>query len=86
MPFVTTGEMMKQAQAGAYAIGAFNAENLEMVQAIIAAAEAENASVIIQTIFQISADRDAGRYPADLDPRRLYEFRNVHGRRLAFEA
>ena len=49
MPFVTTGEMMKQAQAGAYAVGAFNAENLEMVQAIIAAAEAEKAPVIIQT-------------------------------------
>ncbi len=49
MPFVTTGEMMKQAQAGVYAVGAFNAENLEMVQAIIAAAEAENAPVIIQT-------------------------------------
>ena len=49
MPFVTTGEMMKQAQAGAYAVGAFNAENLEMVQAILAAAEAENAPVIIQT-------------------------------------
>ena len=49
MPFVTTGEMMKQAQAGVYAVGAFNAENLEMVQAIIAAAEAEKAPVIIQT-------------------------------------
>ena len=43
MPFVTTGEMMKKAQAGGYAIGAFNAENLEMVQAIIAAAEAGRA-------------------------------------------
>ena len=49
MPFVTTCEMMKQAQAGGYAIGAFNAENLEMVQAIITAAEVEKAPVIIQT-------------------------------------
>ena len=49
MPFVTTGEMLKMAQAGGYAVGAFNAENLEMVQAILAAAEAENAPVIIQT-------------------------------------
>ena len=49
MPFVTTGEMLKKAQKDGYAIGAFNAENLEMVQAIIAAAEAENAPVIIQT-------------------------------------
>ena len=49
MPFTTTREMLKKAQAGNYAVGAFNAENLEMVQAIIAAAEAENAPVIIQT-------------------------------------
>ena len=49
MPFTTTHEMLKKAQAGNYAVGAFNAENLEMVQAIIAAAEAENAPVIIQT-------------------------------------
>ena len=49
MPFVTSGDMLKKAQEGGYAVGAFNAENLEMVQAIIAAAEAENAPVMIQT-------------------------------------
>ena len=49
MPFTTTHEMLKQAQAGGYAVGAFNAENLEMAQAIVAAAEEENAPVIIQT-------------------------------------
>ena len=49
MPFVTTREMLKKAQEGGYAIGAFNAENLEMAQAIIGAAEAEKAPVIIQT-------------------------------------
>ena len=49
MPFVTTAEMLKKAQAGGYAVGAFNAENMEMVQAIVAAAEAEHAPVIIQT-------------------------------------
>jgi len=49
MPFVSTKEMLKKAQEGAYAVGAFNAENMEMVQAIIAAAEAENAPVMIQT-------------------------------------
>ena len=49
MPFVTTREMLRQAQEGGYAVGAFNVENLEMVQAIIAAAETENAPVIIQT-------------------------------------
>ena len=49
MPFVTTKEMLKKAQEGAYAIGAFNAENMEMAQAIVWAAEKENAPVIIQT-------------------------------------
>ena len=49
MPFLTTKEMLKKAQEGAYAIGAFNAENMEMAQAIVWAAEKENAPVIIQT-------------------------------------
>ena len=49
MPFITTHEMLKKAQEGGWAVGAFNAENMEMVQAIIAAAEEENAPVIIQT-------------------------------------
>lgn len=49
MPLVTTEKMLKKAQAGHYAVGAFNAENMEMVQAIIAAAEELNAPAIIQT-------------------------------------
>lgn len=49
MPFVSTREMLKKAQQEKYAVGAFNAENMEMVQAIVAAAEAEHAPVIIQT-------------------------------------
>ena len=49
MPFVTTAEMLKKAQSEGYAVGAFNAENMEMVQAILSAAEAEQAPVILQT-------------------------------------
>lgn len=49
MPLTTTDIMLKKAQAGHYAVGAFNAENMEMIQAIIAAAEELNAPVIIQT-------------------------------------
>ena len=41
--------MLLKAQREGYAVGAFNAENLEMAQAIIAAAEAEASPVIIQT-------------------------------------
>jgi tagatose 1,6-diphosphate aldolase GatY/KbaY len=49
MPLTTTDVMLKKAQSGNYAVGAFNAENMEMVQAIIAAAEELDAPVIIQT-------------------------------------
>ena len=49
MPFVTTKEMLLQAQAEKYAVGAFNAENMEMVQAILQAAEEMRSPVIIQT-------------------------------------
>ena len=49
MSYVTTREMLKQALEGRYAIGAFNAENMEMVQAIIAGAEQMRAPVMIQT-------------------------------------
>lgn len=49
MSLVTTYEMMKQAQKGHYAIGAFNVENMEMVQAVIAAAEEMHSPVIMQT-------------------------------------
>ena len=47
--YVTTKEMLKAAQAGKYAIGAFNCENMEMAMAIVAAAEAQKAPVMLQT-------------------------------------
>lgn len=49
MSLVTSKEMLSRAQAEGYAIGAFNAENMEMVLAIVAAAEELRAPVIIQT-------------------------------------
>ncbi|MDE8682900.1 class II fructose-bisphosphate aldolase, partial [Blautia schinkii] len=39
MPLVTSKEMLSKDQKGGYAVGAFNAENIEMVKAIIQAAE-----------------------------------------------
>jgi len=48
MAFVTTKEMLKEAQKGRYGIGAFNANNMEIIQAIIEAAEEEKAPVILQ--------------------------------------
>ena len=49
MELITTKQILKQAQEGNYAIGAFNVENMEMVMAVISAAEEMNAPVIMQT-------------------------------------
>lgn len=48
MPLVTVAELLQKAEEGEYAVGAFNCNNMEIVQAIVAAAEAEQAPVIIQ--------------------------------------
>ncbi|MBC8531893.1 class II fructose-1,6-bisphosphate aldolase [Gehongia tenuis] len=48
MPLVTTKEMFKKAYEGGYAVGAFNVNNMEIVQAITEAAKEENAPVILQ--------------------------------------
>ena len=49
MALTTTVGMLRRAQEGRYAVGAFNVENMEMAQAIIAAAEELRAPVILQT-------------------------------------
>lgn len=49
MPLVDSKKMLTDARKGGYAVGAFNAENMEMVKAIIAAAEELKAPVMIQT-------------------------------------
>ncbi len=48
MPLVTTTEMFKKAYAGGYAIGAFNVNNMEIVQGITEAAKELNAPLILQ--------------------------------------
>ncbi len=48
MPLVTTKEMFKKAYDGGYAIGAFNVNNMEIVQGITEAARAEKAPLILQ--------------------------------------
>ena len=46
---VTSKELLLKAQEGGYAVGAFNVENMEMVQAVLASAEEFNSPVIMQT-------------------------------------
>jgi fructose-bisphosphate aldolase class II len=48
MPLVTTTEMFKKAYAGNYAVGAFNVNNMEIIQGIVDAAKAEKSPIILQ--------------------------------------
>jgi len=48
MPLVTTTEMFEKAYKGGYAIGAFNVNNMEIIQGIVEAATEENAPLILQ--------------------------------------
>ena len=48
MPLVSTTEMFEKAYKGGYAIGAFNVNNMEIVQGITEAAKEENAPIILQ--------------------------------------
>ena len=48
MPLVTTTDMFKKAYDGGYAIGAFNVNNMEIIQGITEAAKEVNAPLILQ--------------------------------------
>ncbi len=48
MPLVNTQEMFRKAYAGGYAVGAFNVNNMEIIQGITEAGKLENAPLILQ--------------------------------------
>lgn len=48
MALVSVNELLLKAEQEGYAVGAFNANNMEIVQAIVQAAERENSPVIMQ--------------------------------------
>lgn len=48
MPLVTTKKMFEDAYKGGYAVGAFNVNNMEIIQAIVDAAKEVNAPLILQ--------------------------------------
>ena len=64
MPLVTTKSMFERAYKEHFSVGAFNVENMEMMQAVIAAAEAENAPVILQTTPSTLKYADTSVYSA----------------------
>ena len=67
MPLVTSAEMFRKAYDGGYAIGAFNANNMEIVQAITEAAAEVKAPVILQ------ASAGARKYAKGVYLRKLVE-------------
>ena len=64
MALVTSKQMLLDAQRGGYAVGAFNVENMEMVQAVIAAAEEMRSPVMIQTTSGTLKYAEPGLYAA----------------------
>lgn len=48
MALVTTKEMFRKAYEGKYAIGAFNINNMEIIQGVVRAAKKQNSAVILQ--------------------------------------
>ena len=67
MPLVTTTEMFRKAYEEGYAIGAFNVNNMEIVQAITEAAAEVKAPVILQ------ASAGARKYAKSVYLRKLVE-------------
>ena len=49
MALVTSAQMLRDAKQGGYAVGAFNVENMEMIQAAVQTAEELRAPIILQT-------------------------------------
>ena len=48
MPLVTSAELFRKAYEGNYAVGAFNVNNMEIIQGIVDAAKEEKAPLILQ--------------------------------------
>ena len=48
MPIVNSKELLKKAYEGGYALGAFNVNNMEIIQGITEGAKLENAPLILQ--------------------------------------
>lgn len=67
MPLVTTTQMFEDAYKGKYAIGAFNVNNMEIIQGIVEAAKLEQSPLILQ----VSAG--ARKYASPIYLRKLVE-------------
>ena len=78
MPLVTSTEMFKKAYDGGYAIGAFNVNNMEIIQGITEAAKEENAPLILQ----VSAVIDGSHYSFEDNiaiTKQVVDYAHAHG-------
>lgn len=67
MPLVTSKEMLDNAYKGKYAVGAFNVNNMELIQGIVEAAKIERAPLILQV------SKGARKYANPIYLRKLVE-------------
>jgi len=74
MALVTTKEMFRKAYQGGYAIGAFNFNNMETVQAITEACREENAPLILQVSQDVRANHT---YMVKLAQAAVTEYPNI---------
>ena len=79
MPLVTTKEMFQKAYDGGYAIGAFNVNNMEIVQGITEAAKEENAPLILFRADELAFLSAAGSEAVCMK-RPVYDVRTLTGR------
>ena len=66
MPLVTSTEMFKKAYDGGYAIGAFNVNNMEIVQGITEACQEEHAPVLTCRITGARSSWQAAGMPCTI--------------------
>jgi len=83
MPLTNNKELLTRARKGGYAVGAFNINNLEILQAILSAGEAERSPAIIAVSDKINIDTDLrlsfvgalrevlATKPDEFDPRKI---------------
>ena len=79
MALVTTTEMFKKAYHGGYAVGAFNVNNMEIVQGITEAAKEENAPLILFRADELAFLSAAGSEAVCMK-RPVYDVRTLTGR------
>ncbi|HOO33604.1 MAG TPA: class II fructose-1,6-bisphosphate aldolase [Thermotogota bacterium] len=77
MPYVPTKQILDDANAKYYGVGAFNINNLEFLQAIVAAGEQENSPVIVET--SEGAIKYAGKGNIERGVRVFYEMVKNYG-------